>query len=204
MNEKKSSMVKDAIILCLITLILGGVLAGVYAVTKKPIDDAQIKANNEACAAVVAEGDSVQNTDAEAVKAAADYLAKHGLANEELAGGDTLSNYVEISEVHPTANGGHVYLADATKGYGGKISFALGVDAAGAVTGISITSQAEDWQKGFAGKVLPSNAGDEMYNKNGATDSQVQALSGATVTSRAITRAVKGILFYDGSVRGAN
>ncbi len=213
MNEKKSSMVKDAVILCLITLILGAVLAGVYAITKGPIDKAQAKANNEACAAVVANGDSVKDSDEEAVKAAGEYLGKHDLSNAEIAEGDSLSNYVEISEVHPTEQGGKVYLADATKGYGGKISFALGVGADGAITGISITSQSEtaglgancekkDWQAGFAGKVLPSNAADEMYNKTSATDSQVQALSGATVTSRAITRAVKGILFYDESVRG--
>ena len=44
---------------------------------------------------------------------------------------------------------------------------------------------------------------EEMYNKNETTDTQVQALSGATVTSRAITRAVKGILFYDASGKEA-
>ncbi len=215
MNEKKSSMVKDAIILCLITLILGAVLAGVYAVTKQPIEDAQTKANNEACAAVVADGDTVQDSDADAVSAALTYLESHDLSGNEITGGDSLSNYVEISEVHATGNNGHVYLADATKGYGGSIGFALGVDAEGTITGISITSESEtaglgancenkEWQDGFAGKVLPSNTSDEMYNKNEATDSQVQALSGATVTSRAITRAVKGILFYDETVRGAN
>lgn len=42
-----------------------------------------------------------------------------------------------------------------------------------------------------------------MYNKNETTGTQVQALSGATVTSRAITRAVKGILFYDASGKEA-
>lgn len=41
--DKKSSMMKDAIILCAITLILGAVLAGVYMLTKDPIDNAQKK-----------------------------------------------------------------------------------------------------------------------------------------------------------------
>ena len=214
MSEKKSSMVKDAVILCLITLILGAVLAGVYAVTKAPIEAAQIKANNEACAAVVAEGDKVQDSDAGKVENAAAYFGGHGLANEELTAGDTLGNYVEVSEVHPTDKGGTVYLAAAKKGYGGEIGFALGVDEKGAITGISITSQSEtaglgancvnkEWQDGFVGKTAPETAGNEMYSKNGATESQVQAISGATVTSRGITRAVKAILFYDESVRGA-
>ena len=215
MNEKKSSMIKDAVILCLITLILGAVLAGVYAITKEPIDAAQEKTNNEACQAVVSEGDSVQDNDEKAVKEALDYIAVHDLSNAESKDGDLLADYLVIEQIHPTQNGGKVYLASASKGYGGAIGFALGVDADGAITGISITSQAEtaglganceneDWQKGFAGKVAPENASSEMYNKNESTESQVQALSGATVTSRAITRAVKGILFYDGSVRGAN
>ncbi|MFR0846842.1 MAG: FMN-binding protein [Eubacterium sp.] len=83
----------------------------------------------------------------------------------------------------------------------------------GKVTGISITSESEtaglgancenaDWQKSFAGKVLPSDPAQNMYNKNEETDSQVQALSGATVTSRAITNAVKGILFASTSSEG--
>ena len=69
--DKKSSMMKDAIILCAITLILGAVLAGVYMLTKDPIDNAQKKTNNEACAVVVAQGDSVKDNDAEAVSGAA-------------------------------------------------------------------------------------------------------------------------------------
>ena len=61
MEKKKDTMIKDAIILCLITLVLGAVLAGVYAITKDPIEQAQAKTNNEACAKVVASGDSVQD-----------------------------------------------------------------------------------------------------------------------------------------------
>lgn len=215
--DKKSNMFVDAIILCAITLILGAVLAGVYMVTKQPIEDAQKKTNNEACAVVVAQADKVQDNDAEAVSGAAAYLKGHDLANTEVKegdGGDLLSEYVEIEEVHPTEQGGKVYLASALKGYGGKISFALGVDAEGVVTGIEITSQSEtaglgancesDEFKGrFPGVKAPDTASAEMYNKNETNETQVQALSGATVTSRAITRAVKGILFYDASGKGA-
>ena len=45
-DKKKDTMMKDALILCAITLILGAILAGVYTVTKKPIEDAQAKTNN--------------------------------------------------------------------------------------------------------------------------------------------------------------
>lgn len=216
MAEKKDTMIKDAIILCVITLVLGAVLAGVYALTKDTIDGKLVEANNKACEAVVADGDKVSDADEAAVKQAEDYLKKHDLFNQEVKDEESsLIKHVEISEVHPTANGGYVYLATAKKGYGGDIGFALGVDSVGAITGISITSQAETaglgancmdatWQKSFAGKIAPSNPSDAMYNKNGETDSQVQALSGATVTSKAITNAVKGILFFADTVRGAD
>ena len=209
MEKKKDTMVKDAIILCVITLVLGAVLAGVYAITKDPIDQAQAKTNNEACEKVVASGDSVQDNDEAIVTAAEEFFNKHDLSNKEVEeGAETLAAWVLVEEAHPTANGGTVYLVKAKKGYGGDVSFALGVDAEGALTGISITAQSEtaglgancvneDWQAGFAGKKLPDDPSQNMYNKEAATDTQVQALSGATVTSRAITNAVKGILFFD-------
>ena len=174
--------------------------------TKDPIDNAQKKTNNEACAVVVAQGDSVKDNDAEAVSGAAAYLGKHDLSNAEVKEGDLLSEYVEITEVHPTANGGKVYLANALKGYG--------VDGQSAITGIQITSESEtaglgancendEFKARFKGIKAPESTSEEMYNKNETTDTQVQALSGATVTSRAITRAVKGILFYDASGKEA-
>lgn len=220
---KKSSMMKDAVILCVITLVLGAVLAGVYTLTKGRIETAQATANNEACEAVIASGDAVKSTVAtgEAVK----FLQTHDLSNQEVKegedSGELLSTYVDIQEIHPTKDGGYVYLADARKGYGGKISFALGIDKYGATTGISITSQSEtaglgakcedeDFEKRFVDLYNISET-DELYAKEAPEEqvltdnegrerhlkTQVQAITGATVTSRAITRAVKGILFYN-------
>lgn len=220
---KKTNMMKDAVILCVITLVLGAVLAGVYMLTKKPIDDAMAKANNEACAAVVVSGDAVKNTIAtgEAVK----YLSTHDLNNQEVkeedGSAELLSQYVDIKEIHPTENGGYVYLADALKGYSGKISFALGIDQYGATTGISITSQSEtaglgakcqdeEFQQRFV-DVYNISETEELYSKEAPAEekltdpdgrernlkTKVQAITGATVTSRAITRAVKGIYFYN-------
>lgn len=217
-DKKKDTMMKDALILCAITLILGAILAGVYTVTKKPIEDAQAMTNNEACQKVVETGATVGDDDAALVKEVNAYFAEHDLSNQKTSEGDLLSVYVEVTQVHKVTDkdkkeNGRVYLANAKKGYGGNISFALGVDGEGKVTGISITSESEtaglgancenaDWQKSFAGKVLPSDPSQNMYNKNEETDSQVQALSGATVTSRAITNAVKGILFASTSSEG--
>lgn len=233
-EKKERSFVIDAIILCVITLILGGILAGVYTITKQPIADAQIKSDNEACEVVISALDDASVTDAEAdaVEKANEFLQKHvidkspqdkeGVVAEESA--DSYSKYVVITTMKKLqvggADGGYVYIANAKKGYGGSISFVLGVYD-GVVTGIEITNQSEtaglgancesddfkgkfDFEKGIQ---YPSSDSLPMFYKAGTTPKdergQIEAMSGATVTSRAITNAVKGILLYDKELRGA-
>lgn len=231
-EKKERSFVIDAIILCVITLVLGGILAGVYTVTKKPIENAQAKTDNEACEVVLTEvkkiaGDmevTVADDAADAADKVNDFLKKHvinkaaaeGKVEEESA--ESYSKYVTVSAVKKMqADGqdvGHVYIANAKKGYGGSISFVIGV-CGGMVTGIEITNQSETAGLGanctsdeFKSKFnfdkriqYPSDDSYPMYYKSGTTpkdsNGQIEAMSGATVTSRAITNAVKGILLYE-------
>ncbi|MCM1246362.1 MAG: FMN-binding protein [Roseburia sp.] len=232
-NEKKErSFVIDAIILCVITLVLGGILAGVYTITKSPIEEAQAKTDNEACEVVISSVDGAEVADAEesAVDEVNKFLQTHlidksaseGEVAEEAS--ESYSKYVTVTMVKKLqvngADTGNVYIADARKGYGGSISFVLGVNE-GVVTGLEITSQSEtaglgancesdDFKSKFAfekGLQYPSDDSYPMYFKPGTTPKdekgQIEAMSGATVTSRAITNAVKGILLYDKTVRGA-
>lgn len=233
-NEKKErSFVIDAIILCVITLVLGAILAGVYTITKQPIEEAQAKTDNEACEQVIStvSGASVVEAEADAAEKANEFLQKHvidksaseGEVEEEEA--ESYSKYVVVNTVKKLQkdgkDAGNVYIADAKKGYGGSISFVLGV-CGGAVTGIEITNQSEtaglgancqsdDFKSKFAFDkrlTYPSNDSYAMYYKPGTTPKdekgQIEAMSGATVTSRAITNAVKGILLYDKESGGAN
>ncbi len=231
-NEKKErSFVVDAVILCVITLVLGAILAGVYTVTKKPIEEAQAKTDNEACEVVVSELDGASVTEAEdgAVDAANEFLQKHVIDKSASEGevpeedAESYSKYVVVTTVKKLqvngADAGFVYIADAKKGYGGSISFVLGVND-GIVTGIEITKQSEtaglgancesdDFKSKFAFEnalQYPSSDSFPMYYKPGTTpkdeQGQIEAMSGATVTSRAITNAVKGILLYDKELRG--
>ena len=90
----------------------------------------------------------------------------------------------------------------------------------GVVTVLEITNQSETAGLGancesdaFKSKIdldkelqYPSSDSLPMYFKPGTTpkdaQGQIEAMSGATVTSRAITNAVKGILLYDKELRG--
>lgn len=228
-EKKERSFVIDAIILCVITLVLGGILAGVYTMTKETIAQRQADTDSKACEKVIASVDGATVADAgdDAVAQANDFLTKHILNSSkevEEEQSESYSKYVNVTTVKKLqvngSDAGYVYIADAKKGYGGSISFVLGVYN-GTVTGIEITSQSEtaglgancesdSFKDKFAlDKELQYPSSDEipMFYKAGTTPKdekgQIEAMSGATVTSRAIANAVKGILYYDKELRGA-
>ena len=99
-----------------------------------------------------------------------------------------------VNEVYESDEG---FVVMATpKGYGGEISMVVGIDRNLEVTGISIISQSEtaglgakcvdlEWQEQYKGKTK----GIEVA-KNGAKGNQIDAISSATITSRAVTRGV--------------
>lgn len=228
-EKKERSFVIDAIILCAITLVLGGILAGVYTMTKGTIEQRQADTDSKACEKVISsvEGATVAEADEDAVTKANDFLTKHILnSSKEVSeeASESYSKYVTVTTVKKLqisgTDVGYVYIADAKKGYGGSISFVLGV-CNGVVTGIEITGQSEtaglgancesdNFKNKFAlekGLQYPSSDDIPMFYKAGTTpkdeQGQIEAMSGATVTSRAIANAVKGILYYDKELRGA-
>ena len=228
-EKKERSFVIDAIILCVITLVLGGILAGVYTMTKGTIAQRQADTDSKACEKVIASVDGATVADAgdDAVAQANDFLTKHILNSSkevEEEQSESYSKYVNVTTVKKLqvngSDAGYVYIADAKKGYCGSISFVLGVYN-GTVTGIEITSPSEtaglgancesdSFKNKFAldkGLQYPSSDEIPMFYKAGTTPKdekgQIEAMSGATVTSRAIANAVKGILYYDKELRGA-
>ena len=91
-----------------------------------------------------------------------------------------------------------------TNGSGGAIDLMVGVDKENKVTGVAIISHSEtaslganctreDFRAQFAGKT-----GELAVTKDGG---DIDALTGATVTSRAVTRAVNAALAYAGEVQ---
>lgn len=241
-NEKKErSFMVDAVILCVITLILGAVLATVNHVTAGKIEARQTETDNEACEKVLVSvndmlkeqggGEDAKVTVAEAESSAVEqanaFLQKHEIhkpASEAVKEetGESYSKYVVVDTVKKIqfqgSDVGYVFVAKAKKGYGGSISFAMGV-CGGAITGIDITEQSETAGLGancesdeFKNKFVfkngiqyPSDDSYPMYYKVGTTPKdehgQIEAMSGATVTSRAIMDAVKGILLYEKQLR---
>ena len=88
------------------------------------------------------------------------------------------------------------------EGYGGDITFTMGIQNDGTLNGISLLSISETAGLGMkAGTVLvPQFAGKQVsqftYTKTGSTmDSQIDAISGATITTNAVTTAVNAGLY---------
>ena len=161
---------KVAIILFVITAIAAAILAAVNKVTAPVIAENDKKAQEEAMREVLPEA--------------------------------TLFGNMEIS-VNENSSVSEVYLSDAgyavkvaPNGYGGPISMIVGVDNELKVTGIKIISQSET--AGLGAKCLEPSF-QEQYkgktenitvSKNGAKDNEIDAISSATVTSKAVTKGV--------------
>lgn len=191
-------MMKDAMILFLITLISGAALGLVYEVTKEPIAQQEQKAKNEA----------YQNV----FEAAEDFTE----LTEETYSTDALTAFVKENGFDASIDGvaqalsgdgsvlGYVITVTDHEGYGGDIQFTMGVADDGTLNGISLLSISETAGLGMrAGEVLvPQFAGKQVekfsYTKTGAaSDDQIDAISGATITTNAVVNGVNaGLLCF--------
>lgn len=183
-------IVKVAGTLTAIALVVAALLGVVNMVTAEKIAALNAKATAEALAKVIPEG--AETGDALTVEAAAMDAAS--------AQGGTVKGLYPVS-VNGEAAG--YALTVVASGSQGKIEMAVGVDAAGAVTGVSIISNAET--SGIGSKVMgnePNDAGvpvlDQFIGLSGAgsltVGSNVTAISGATVSTKGVTKGVNAAL----------
>lgn len=182
-------MLKEAGILFAITLIAGLVLGFVHELTKEPIRIQQEKKIQRACAEVfetAAQFDEIS------------YTAEEALAAELAAEGVQIGTVYEAKD----ANGGllgYVLQSTSTEGYGGSIVIYMGVTLDGTLNKISFLQINETPGLGMrADKVLTpqltnKKAAQFTYTKTGSTsDSELDAISGATFTTEAVINAVNG------------
>lgn len=190
-----SESIRNTISLLVITLIAGLLLGAVYEVTKEPIAREQQKAKEEAYKAVFAEADSFEEMELDE-NVLADITDKQGLD----------ATVEEIMTVLDKSGSpaGYVLTVTDHEGYGGDVQFAMGVKTDGTVNGISFLSLSETaglgmkanedtFKKQFAGR----NVEKFSYTKNGSTsDEEIDALSGATITTNAVVNGVNAGLYY--------
>ncbi len=198
-NKNKSTLMKDAIILFVITLLAGLGLGLVYEVTKNPIAQANAKAKQEAYQRVYPDAKEFAADEAidKKVEDSAQFLSDNALdgavISEVLIANDESGNAI-----------GYVVSFVAKEGYGGDISLSMGMTNEGEITGLEVLSASEtaglganctkaDFKDQFKGK----NVDAIEYTKDGATaDNQIDAISGATITTKAVTKGVNAAIAF--------
>ncbi len=190
------SMLKDAGILFAITLVAGLLLGCVYQITKEPIARQEALAQENACREVF--------SDAESFEAVTDFTeeAAQTVLNEGGYSAASVNACQEAKDASGTVLG-YVLTVTTHEGYGGDIQFTVGVRNDGTLNGISLLSISETAGLGMqAGDVLvpqfaDKNAYPYVYTKTGSTaDNEIDAISGATITTNAVTNGVNAGVYY--------
>jgi len=180
---KNNPIMKMGVVLFAVCLVAGILLGGANALTEELIAEKKESVNQAAYAKVLP---------------GATDLTLMDLDYDE-------TTYSRISEVYESSAGYAIKVIG--KGYAGDdIEIAIGLDKSGTVTGMSIISHSETpglganaTNESFLNQYVGKNASSQLtVVKNGASsDTQIDALTGATKTSNGVTDAVNLVFrFY--------
>lgn len=193
MNKK---IVHDALILTAFTLILGFVLGLVYEITKEPIAAAELATKQAAYQTVFADAVSFTDTDGVVIDDVNAFVAEKGYA-------DTISEVLTATDASGNELG-YVFSVTANDGSQASITLSVGIRNDGTVNGYSITDIAET--PGLGMKVEEEAFYSQFNDKKvdsftvvktaPAADNEIEAVTGATISSKAIAGAVNAALVY--------
>ncbi|SEA24452.1 electron transport complex protein RnfG [Oribacterium sp. KHPX15] len=184
---KKESFVKDALILTAITLVSGLLLGAVYGMTKDQIDSIKNASTIASYQAVMAAESYDDETYAETLETA----KAEGTVSADNGGAELLS-VVAAKDASGTEIG-YIVKAQAA-GYGGNCVVVIGVDSDLKVTGISFPETLPE-TAGLGQRALEPAFYEQFTGKGtnlsvkkggGAGESEIDAISGATMTSTAV------------------
>lgn len=197
------NLFKDALILFIITLVAGVTLGFVYELTKDARkEQAEIRKSN-AYKAVFEDYDGFKDidmTDAVFEEIAIDSISGLTEALNEAGYSSTVVAVDGVVQYISGANTyGYVVTVTAKEGYGGDIQFTVGFDMNGTVTGVSMLAISETAGLGmkakeaeFLNQYVGKSGGSFVVDKDNSTGAanEIDAISGATVTTRAVTKGV--------------
>ena len=178
-------IVKPAITLFLICAIITGALAVVNGITKPIIEESQKAALQESLSVVLPGADEYSEAVDREALISQGYEPGERVRNLYTAsvGGDTFGYVVEV----------------ASRGYGGNIVMLVGIDSSLSITGTAIMSHNEtpglgskadddEYMKQYLGEIPETLY--RVVKTEKSQDGDIEVLSGATVTSRAISNAI--------------
>ena len=186
--------IKLGLILLAFTAIAAGILGFLNLQTEDIIAEVQIKANNEARQEVLPNGEDFEELEESKFK-------------------EVTKDTPMVEEIYEGLSGGEVMgytIKTVISGYSGPITVMTGVDMEGTIAGMKVVSNTEtpglganasndEYEDQYKEK---SAEGDIELVKNNPSDEQVEALTGATITSKAVTDSVnEAIKAYNNRVK---
>ena len=181
-SKKGGGILMLVVVLGLITFVCALLLGVINGITKDKIEQNAIETRNAAMSVILPEADSFAD-----VEVSADWTAPADKNQpvisgvyEAQAGGQTIGYCVEVNP----------------KGFGGALTLIVGINADGTVAGAQVTAHGEtpglgakaqsdaNWIGQYAGQ--PAD-GSIAVTKDGGT---INSITGATITSRAVTLGV--------------
>lgn len=188
---KKDSFMKDALVLALITLISGCCLGGAYGLTKQKIYEINMASTIESYKQVMPAEEYDDATYADALTTAQ--------SDGKIAADNGSASLISVVAAKDAsgAETGYIIKGSAA-GYGGSVIVVVGVDADLKVTGISFPETLPEtaglgqkatepaFYEQFAGKGTKLS----VKKGGGAGEDEIDAISGATITSTAVTNTV--------------
>ena len=204
--KEKAGIPKPAIILCVITLIAGVALSGVYALTKDAIEEQKLIAEAESYRAVCPEAEEFSSDETldEIVKA----------LGESVYGTDFGKVHINKAIVGKNAAGetvGYVIRVTTRDGFDGDISLSVGFGLDGTVLGVEFTEINEtagmgmlcaepEFKDQFKGTLVDRF----ILNKAGGSTApeEIDSVSGASISSGAIVNAVNAAMdFFENNMK---
>lgn len=186
-NSKAKEIIVPAVSLFLICVVVTALLALTNAVTAPKIDALAVETQEASKKQVLSSAASFSD-EKQIEKDGVSYTYYDGLASD----GSVM---------------GYVFVTSA-KGYGGDISVMVGVLNDGTVAGVNILSINETAGLGMNAKnqsfldQFLGKSGEIGVAKNNPSDTEIQALTGATITSRAMATAVNTALSLYAEIGG--
>lgn len=197
----KQMIPRPVLVIAIITLLAGLALGGVYSMTEETIKEQQRKKAWESYRAVVPQAESFRAVQAPDIYGAI-YGSSYGRVtiNEAVIGMDASGKTV-----------GYAISVTSSEGYDGNITISVGINPEGVVNSIEFTELHETPGKGM---LAADPAFKDQFNGRSVTSFKlitgggapaangIDAISGSTVSSKAIVNAINAALDFFQSVKG--
>ena len=206
-----NKLVKDALILTVITLIAGLALGAVQMITEDPIKRAEENTQKKAFQALFPDASSFSHYgefDPDIATALTEETAMANIGSDWPVGAIMITDCNEAKDKNGDTLGLIVTVTNK-KSYGGSITLSVGISNENKLTGYMVTDISDTpglgmkvTEEPFMKKFVDIPAKILSVTKGEANENDIQAISGATISSRAVTFAVDAAIAYVNGLNG--